>query len=138
MSQGPDPAAANEFILRRIHKNHCDLSQPIPVSREAFRPSRDDADGLSVFLERPDVTPAEIAAAGRKPGEYYVVRISVQALQDLQLTLRPDELPGGPAGHHVVPELSLTAYQANKQRLKDVQLELAKLSSKDIVHHPDP
>ena len=44
--------------------------------------------------------------------------------------------PQGPAGHAVIPELSWPAYQADKQRLKQVQLELAKLASAGIVYNP--
>jgi hypothetical protein len=52
----------------------------------------------------------------------------------LTVLAAPD--PSGPSGHAVIPELSWPAYQADKQRLKPIQLELARLASAELVHHP--
>jgi hypothetical protein len=64
-----------EFVLRRIHRNHCGMDLPRVIHFAAFRPSREDSRGLSVFRQR-YVSAAHVAASGRKPGEYYVARLS--------------------------------------------------------------
>ena len=68
--------------------------------------------------------------------DYYVARIVVKDLHRLGLTVAPEPDPNGPVGHAIIPELSWQAYQADKQRLKQVQVELAKLASTAIVHQP--
>jgi hypothetical protein len=136
MSPGQAPLAADEFILRRIHKNHCDVQLPRTIHFAAFRPSNEDTTGLSVYRAR-YISPAQVAAAGRKPGEYYVARLPLQALYDLNLTVVPDEKAGGPPGHAVIPELSLAAYERDKKRCKDVLMELARLAGQAIVHQAE-
>jgi hypothetical protein len=110
---------------------------PIPIQAVAFRPNQNDITGLSVFraafVQAAD-TLANIEADKRD--NYYVARIAVQDLQRLGLTVVPELDPDGPSGHAIIPELSWQAYQADKQRLKQVQVELAKLASADIVHQP--
>ncbi|MBM4073532.1 MAG: hypothetical protein FJ271_32115 [Planctomycetes bacterium] len=101
----------------------------------AFRPTRDDEDGISVFRER-IISAAEVASLGRKPEEYFVVRLSVAALAQLGLSVVPDVDAKAPAGHAFIPELGLTKYQRNKQSLKDVLLELARMAANSIVHVP--
>jgi hypothetical protein len=134
MTAPPDAVAADEFILRRVHKNHCSVSLPRAVHLAAFRPSREDVTGLSVYREK-HLTAAQVAASGRKAGEYFVVRIPVRLLLSLGLTVVPDDAPDSPPGHALIPELSLAAYEGNKQRLKDVLLELARAAGEAIVHH---
>jgi hypothetical protein len=136
MSHGQARIGPDETVLRRIHKNHCSADLPRVVYLAAFRPSREDTNGLSVFLEA-HTTAAEIAASGRKPGEYFVARLSVRALRQLGLTVVPDDAPGAPAGHALIPELRLSEYERDKQRLKDVLLDLARLASQAIVHEAD-
>ncbi len=69
-----------------------------------------------------------------KRDNYYIARIAVQDLQRLGLTVVPEPEPNGPPGHTIIPELNWQAYQADKQRLKQVQVELAKLAGASIVH----
>ncbi|MBI3461649.1 MAG: hypothetical protein HY000_01110 [Planctomycetes bacterium] len=135
MSTAPLSVGSHEFILRRVHKNHYDASQPFPTQPAAFRPSPSDTAGLSVYRESL-ISPVEVAATGRRPGDYYVVRLSVQTLHALNLSVIPDELTDGPRGHALIPELSVTAYQQNKQGLKGVLTELARLASQAVVYTP--
>lgn len=135
MSQGEQPIQAEEFILRRVHHNHVDPGPPIAVNYTAFRPTPDDTAGLSVFREQYS-TAAQVAAAGRKPGEYYVVRLSVRDLQRLNLTVVPDEQPGGPPGHALVPELSVDSCKRDRARWREVQVRLAELANQNVVHAP--
>jgi len=61
----------------------------------------------------------------------------VRALHALNLTVVADDQPDGPPGHALIPELTLSAYERNKEALKAVLVELARLASQDIVHSPD-
>ena len=129
------PVEESEFVYRRIHRSYCQEGLPIPISPAAFRPNSNDTSGLSLFRAA-FVQPADTLAniEPEKRDNYYVARIAVQDLQRLGLSVVADPQPDGPLGHAIVPELSKQAYQADKQRLKQVQVELAKLASAAIVH----
>jgi hypothetical protein len=132
-----EPVQDDEFVYRRIHRNFYDGSIPTRIRREAFRPSHNDATGLSVFraaFVQPADTLTNIDAS--KQNDYYVARLAVEDLHELGLTVQTDPDPAGPPGHAVIPELSWQAYQADKRRLKQVQVELANLASAAIVHQP--
>src|SRR6266849_9638596 len=133
MTRQQESIAAEEFVLRRIHKNHYDPRLPVAITPLAFRPTPEDVVGISVYREK-YISPVQVAEAGRQPGQYYVARLPVQALAALNLTVVPDDEPAGPPGHAIIPELSTAAYQQNKQRSKDLQMALARLASQAIVH----
>ena len=135
MNQGRSPVAPDEFVLRRLHKNHVDPGPPFVISYVGFRPTPDDKEGLSVFQERL-VTAAEVAASGRRAGEYYVARLSVRDFHALRLNVVADEQTPGPAGHALISELSFPACQRDKARLREIQVRLAALATQHIVHHP--
>jgi hypothetical protein len=131
------PVDETEFVYRRIHRVYYQADLPLPIQPAAFRPTPNDTTGISVFrarLVQPAATLANVDAG--KQNEYYVARLAVRALRNLGLTVVPDPVPNGPAGHAIIPELSWQSYQADKRRLKQVQLELARLASADIVHKP--
>jgi hypothetical protein len=132
-----EPVEDNESVYRRIHGSFFDPSVPVPIRRGAFRPNPTDTTGLSVFRAR-FLQPASILANidPAKATSYYVARLSVRDLRNLGLTVVPEPAVDGPPGHAVIPELSLPAYEADKQRLKQILFELAKLASADIVHRP--
>ena len=132
-----DPVDDGEFVYRRIHPTFYDPSQPIPVRLLAFRPSEQDAAGLSVL--RAQFARPQDVLANRDPAKmagYYVARLAVRQLRALGLSVIPDPIPGGPAGHAVIPELACDSYQNNKKQWKPVLTELAKLASADIVLGP--
>jgi hypothetical protein len=131
------PVDEGEFVYRRIHRTYYQAGLPIPIQLAAFRPNPSDTTGLSVFraaFVQPEDTLARLDASKRN--EYYIARIAVGDLQRLGLSVVPEPDPNGPRGHAVIPELSWQAYQADKQRLKRVLLELARLASTAIVHTP--
>jgi hypothetical protein len=131
------PVDASESVYRRVHRSFFQANLLIPIQAAAFRPNPHDTTGLSVFRAR--FVQPEDTLVGVGPGkrnDYFVVRFLAQDLDRLGLTLNPEPDPDGPPGHAVIPELSWQAYQANKQRLKQVQVELAKLASAAIVHSP--
>lgn len=121
------------YVLRLIPKAWYKANLPIPFEWLAFKPTDKDVDGVSVY-QAELITPAQLAASGRKPGTYYVVRLSVRALRSLKLMIVPTD--GPLPGHAVIPELRWSAYEANKQSAKELMLELAKLASQNIVHTP--
>ncbi len=47
-----DPVDDSEFIYRRIHPQYFDSALPMPVQRDAFRPTQNDTTGLSVLRAR--------------------------------------------------------------------------------------
>src|SRR5213594_162251 len=79
-----------ETVLRRIHHRFYDAGQPIAIQPEAFRPTTRDEDGLSVFRER-FTSPALVIAAIEegKRHQYYIARLTVRDLVDLDLTVVP-------------------------------------------------
>jgi hypothetical protein len=132
-----EPVEESEFIYRRIHVTYYDAALSVSVQPEAFRPTRSDLTGISVFRAR-FATPVD-ALTNVDPAKvqnYFVARLLVGDLHRLNLTVRSDPIASGPAGHAVIPELRWQAYQSDKQRLKQIQFELAKLASADIVHRP--
>jgi len=84
-----------EYLLRRIHRNVHTPDQPTQFTRDAFKPTRDDTDGISLNregeLNAAGMGPADMSAKGRKPGEYFVVRLKAKVYIDLGL------VPGGHA-----------------------------------------
>jgi hypothetical protein len=62
---------------------------------------------------------------------------SVSALRGLGLTVVPDEQEKGPAGHALIPELSLAAYERNKKSQREIQVRLAELASASVVYYPE-
>lgn len=137
MSEDQDPVKDEESVLRRIHSIYYNPGSNIPVQPEAFRPTERDEDGLSVFRER-FISPAQVLAdvAENKRGLYLIARLAVRDLHALHLTVIPAPR-SDLAGHAVIPELNWDSYQKEKRRLKELQVELARLASQAIVHHPD-
>jgi hypothetical protein len=123
----------DRYVFRLIPKAWYKADRPIPFEWLAFKPNDDDDDGVSVYRAEL-ITPGQLDALGRKPGTYYVARLSVQALRSLNLSIV--STAGPLPGHAVIPELRRAAYEVNKQALKELMLELAKLASQDLVLRP--
>lgn len=108
----------------------------MPIQRIAFQPSKDDTNGISVFREM-FVTPDELDKAAKKPGNYFIVRLSVLDFVNQDLTVVPDPQGDQPKGHSLIPELHYEAMRRSNPKLKEAQRELAKLASKSIIYEPD-
>ncbi len=135
MKSERDPVSLDEYILRRIHRNMFDASLQVPAARIAFQPGPRDTRGISVFRQM-FLSAPELANAGRKPGEYYIARLSVRELKDrLDLSVVPDVDENQPPGHALIPEINTS--RMRDPRSKEIQRELAKLASKSIVHEPE-
>ena len=131
------PIDEDEFVLRRIHVNAYKALLTPPILRIAFEPNKNDTTGISVYRER-FVKPADTLTRidPEKRSSYLVVRLSVRDLHRLGLSINLEPDTNGPPGHAVIPELSWQAFQAEKAKLKRVQVELAALASQAIVHKP--
>jgi len=107
--------------------------------RGAFNPGPADTDGLSVYLEgHLGCTEAELAASGRKPGEYFIVRFTVAELHALGISvLSTPELDPDLPGHCSVPELSVSRKDQEPQMVKELQMRLTSLSATRIVLAPN-
>lgn len=138
MKDESDPVSPDEFILRRIPNlpNYINMELPMPVVRGAFGPSSSDIDGLSVYREN-FVSAQDVAEDGNNLAGYYVVRLRAQDIFNLGMDLIPNPINGQLPGHTLIPELSLIAKKADRNKYKDLTLELAKLASNDIVYSPD-
>lgn len=131
------PVEEGEFVYRRVHRSFYDENLALPIQPTAFRPNQNDMTGLSVFRSRFVAAQDTLAnIPEEKRDDYVVVRIAVGELARLGLSVKPEPDLAGPPGHAVIPELAWDAYNADKKRLKEVQLELAALASADIAHRP--
>ncbi len=122
-----DPVSPEEFILRRVPANQdfIDESLLLRVQRVAFEPKKKhDINGLSVYRER-FVSAERVAAAGRSPAGYYVVRLQAKDYLDLGLTLHPDPKPDELPGHTLIPRLNADSMKNHKNESKDLQKKLA-------------
>jgi hypothetical protein len=130
-----DPVGPDEELLRRVHQSHYNASLAVPIQRVAFQPNPQDTDGISV-LRRRFSSPLDIDRAGPKPGEYCVAALWVRQLASLELTVRAAKDEDQPAGHAVIPELSLDRCRRDMAKCKEIQRELAKIASDQIVWRP--
>lgn len=130
MTTQHDSIQPSEYVLRRVlnQASVIDTDLPQPVQRIAFRPTDEDLDGISVF--RALFTTAEEVAAGKSAHGYYVVRIPVNEILDLGLTVVPDPQVDTLEGHSLIPEL--TSHTRKTEFSKKKQQQLAGLVNKDI------
>lgn len=120
-------------VLRLIPKAWYHVELTHPIEWVAFKPRENENDGISVY-DAEVTTPAQLDAASRKPGTFYIARLRIEDLSALGLSVQ--QTPGHVVGHLIVPELSRSAYERNKPTMKEVFLKLANLASQDIVHRP--
>ena len=121
---GP-PVGAEEQVLRKIsvRSGQCDQANGV-VEPDAFNPTEQDVDGLSVdrewTTERPTFRKPPEAATGDPVHQhqgYYVARLPVRSIHELGLTVVPNARPGNPS-HALIPELDYAA-RKSKGAAKD-------------------
>lgn len=132
-------SSGDRLILRRVHKNHYKPGLPIQVLPVAFRPNKNDADGISVFLSEADggVSPQTLVDNARNPDGYIVVAFRESELGHLGLTVFLHAAPDSPRGHAVIPEINWREYAQGgdkKQRIKELTIKLAELASQRVVY----
>ena len=132
------PANPSATVLRRIHKNDFDPRRQPPFLRGAFNPGSQDSDGLSVYVEgEKGTTPESLAAGGRKPGEYYVVRFTTSELAAIGVSVvATPELDPDTPGHCSLPELSAACKASTPEAVKELQVRLTELAADRIVVTP--
>jgi hypothetical protein len=137
MSQGSAVVDPGESILRRIPRipDYYNPTLPIPILALAFRPNKQDTEGISFYREF-FLSVDRLAGSARKPAEFYIVaRLKAADLLALGLSLLPIQEEGDLPGHVVVPELRLAAYQDSSKRewVKETNQKLAVLAGRDLI-----
>jgi hypothetical protein len=134
MTPETEPVGPDEWLLRLVWETKY---RDGVVASAAFEPLPGDTDGLSLFREACLADPLDVlrVIAEEKRPNYALVRVSVQALTDLGLTVRPAPIPEVP-GHVVVPELTITAHKTDKSRYLPARARLAELASGQVVRLP--
>ncbi len=142
------PVSTEERILRRVlndEEYYDPSSEILPVTPEAFRPTKWDLTGISVF-RRLFIEPQDAANGGTNIKGYYVAQLLAGEIIDGGMTVEPDPIDGeDPSylpGHTAIPEINYIDFKdktnkEKKDKIKELQLELAILASKDIVYTPN-
>lgn len=100
-------------------KTYYDKDLPQPLAQDAFKPSSEDTDGISLVRKNHTTSPTD-ALASTKPEnrhKYHVVELPVTLFSTLGLTVIAtpnDEC----IGHASVDELNITAYKGKDKSLK--------------------
>jgi hypothetical protein len=138
MNEELEPVGHEESVLRRIPMSFYEEGLPTPIQRAAFRPNEQDTTGLSVYRARFVSSYSDVLrnVKPEKREKYYICRLCARDLFALNLTVVPDPDPEDIPGHCIIPELSWQKYQDEYERLAEIQLQLAGLGSRDIVHRP--
>jgi hypothetical protein len=144
-----DPISPNEYILRRVPYNSnnklIDPDSEQPASRDAFRPTDMDTDGLSVSREL-FVSAEQVAQkyTEENPGKQcWVVRVRARDLFDdsIGVSMVPDPVDDELPGHAIIPEINATRRTQGKDEknlLKELQHKVARLVTRnDIIYWPD-
>ncbi len=142
MSQCEVPLDPDDILLRRIPEvqGFCDLRKSPPIDSGAFRPSPQDTDGLSFYLERETSAQNLVDDAERPDRGYLVARLRAGDIYDLGLSLVPSQLAGDLPGHYLLPKIN-TAVYADKRFYKDLKPyceKLARLANQDYVDFSQP
>jgi hypothetical protein len=127
-----DTSPPSGYVLRRVPAVR--LSGGV-VHRDAFGPTAQDTTGVSVYREelyrnQPEAILVDVPEAKR--GTYFVVRVSVDGLTALGLTIADE--PAALPGHAVIPELARPTREANRAWANEVQAKLAAIA--EVVYSP--
>jgi hypothetical protein len=137
MKQENEPVSPDELLIRLIWKDHYDPNEEVVIQMGAFRPKKNEVDGISVFraacLKDPEDALAVIAE--EKRDKYGIVLLPVRELTALGLSVhsaRIEEI----AGHAVLPELNVDAVKVAKDHWHYVMMQLAALANQHVVRSP--
>lgn len=134
-----EPVTPDEFVIRLVWGAFLRPGEPVPVQPVAFKPRDDETDGISVFRLAclNDPKDALIAMAPEKRDRYAIAMIPVSELLALGLSVMPAKIDTVP-GHAVLPELNITAVNANRSWWKVLQLQLVALAAKTLIPPVQP
>ena len=126
------PWDPDESIVRLINGRFLS-HHPLAVGPDAFAPSSQDEDGLSVFrLKQATAEQCLRAVPEAKRHLYWVATIQVKELFNLGLSLVESPIPEVP-GHFVIPELGKSACREKKADTREIQRKLGKLAAQALV-----
>ena len=143
MKSETEPITDDEWLLRRVRVERFQNDKSPTISPNAFEPRvqgrNPDLDGISLYREACLSSPSDILAtvAPERLGEYGIVRIPVSLLASLHLSVL-SRCDARILGHVVIPEMSSTAYLADKASFTPIKLRLAEVASAEgnILHIP--
>lgn len=130
MKDETTPVSPDELVVRLIWKDFYTPGQPAPVGEGAFRPKRNETDGISVFRAACLNDPSDVLAviAPEKRDKYALALVPVSELLSLGLTVQPAKIDAL-AGHAVVPELNVLAGATNRALLR----QLAAIAARNLI-----
>ncbi len=129
-----EPIANDELVYRRVPEVFYDPNSNRPLAWEAFRPNKNDTDGLSVWLSK-YVSPSDVAQRNARFGKrYYVLEIAVTDLRELGIEVisTPEH---GELGHASLATMTYAAYQADKNLISELAKRIT-LEFKHIIYGP--
>lgn len=129
-----DSLLGKEHVLRRVFHEYYDKdSKNSPISRAAFKPTREDTDGLS-FSRASFCRPRQILRGQLQ--RYYVVRMRVSDITKAGMSLvpKPEPNPQEARGHCILPEVTIQNHKGTRE-LQQVLADLANKTGK-IVFRP--
>jgi hypothetical protein len=122
------PVGEDEALLRRVSATHYpDPDRPKKPQWQAFRPNKDDIDGLSVGRLK---LVKSLLAFSYRPGtedQRNVAQFGAADVSGLDMTVEPNPIEGDQA-HALIPELNARDYSRGgntKTRIKELALQLA-------------
>ena len=135
-----DPVSPNEILLRTVPNSVGYYTESMgnwAINPEAFRPLKDDTDGISLFRED-FVTRRRLASLNRHANGVRVARLAAEECVALQLSLNPAPDLSEPPGHVLVPEMAFVKRTAQTklqvQRIKDLAQKLAQAATKNGIY----
>jgi len=123
---GSDPVGDDELLYRRIRK---DLYSEAGPSPDAFRPTRHDETGLSVY--RAALTSLTKAASGSPGKTYYVAVLRAGDLRNIGIVVTPAPLQDDP-GHAELT--NLTASNRRTAETADITAQMTRICRE--IHGP--
>jgi len=82
------------------------------------------------------ISPKRLAQSNRHGAGVHVSILPVRTLLQLGLTIIAKPMPEEPPGHAIIPEMNFPRYQTNKDKVKELSIELAKVATK--IYGPTP
>jgi hypothetical protein len=137
------PVFPNEVLLRTVPNSIGFYTQTLgnwAINPNAFEPTRDDADGISLFRED-FVSQEDLASASTHYSRVRVARVVAKECISLNLSLKPDPDVGVQPGHTLIPEMPFLGKRTaqnrtQKQYITDLAQKLAQIASKNKIYIP--
>lgn len=126
-----EPVADDEVLYRRVSDKSgwYDPSLDRPVAWQAFRPNKQDIDGISVWRAKFYKSPEQVAKiAAQANRQYFLLVVRVGTLRLAGVTVLPTPSRAG-SGHATLANLCAEKYQRNRDDVR----ELAERIARDLV-----